>query len=289
MVFKSQFNHSIILPPAIDALFGLTSDERFAEVKRVCERDEVEALNTFVAPLTNWMNDVDYVLDNYSDVVDALEDHFNKPGRPDATRATWGSLRFESEMLNYIDEKFGYMTDTPISWGGICHVFFNRSIRTMQRRQAYKAMLTSGDTVIPPKKGNGKPSGKASSTKNTVDEAEYNDVKNVASLAVKWASEAPDSSYAQAIMKLAAERAKRLGQNAPSFVLKSDARPVITTPKALFDFLNSEYINVLDDVFNPESEPKEFARKLAEFAREIARAFHGNKIVVEITVDEKTQ
>ncbi len=154
VVSNPLFSHSIIIPPAIDALFGMTTEERIAEVKRVCERDEVEALNSFVAPLTHWMNDLDYVLDNYGDVVDVLADHFNKQGRPQAKRATWGDLNFDSETLKYVDVKFGYKPEMAISWAGICHVFFNRSIRTMQRRKAYKAMLTSGETVVSPKPTN---------------------------------------------------------------------------------------------------------------------------------------
>lgn len=36
-----------------------------------------------------------------------LGDHFNRPSRPEATRATWGDLGFDSEALKYIGEKFG--------------------------------------------------------------------------------------------------------------------------------------------------------------------------------------
>ena len=60
--------------------------------------------------------------------------------------------------------------------------------------------------------------------------------------------------------------------------------PKANTPKALFNFLNSEYIDVLDAVFDPESEPEEFARKLEAFAGEIAAAFHGTKVRVKVEV-----
>jgi hypothetical protein len=79
------------MPPAIEALFGMTSEERFAEIKRTCQRDEVEALRAYVLPLTNWINDISYLLNNYNEVVQALEEHFNKTGRPEAARATWAT------------------------------------------------------------------------------------------------------------------------------------------------------------------------------------------------------
>jgi hypothetical protein len=60
--------------------------------------------------------------------------------------------------------------------------------------------------------------------------------------------------------------------------------PKGTTPRALFDFLNSEYIDVLDAVFKPQSEPDEFAERLELFAGEIATAFHGDKVQVTVTV-----
>jgi hypothetical protein len=43
--------------------------------------------------------------------------------------------------------------------------------------------------------------------------------------------------------------------------------PKANTPKALFNFLNSEYIDVLDAVFDPESEPEEFACKARSVRR----------------------
>jgi hypothetical protein len=49
---KSQFNQTIIIPDAIDALFGMAAEERFAEIKRACERDEVPcACNDYFAPV----------------------------------------------------------------------------------------------------------------------------------------------------------------------------------------------------------------------------------------------
>jgi hypothetical protein len=232
---KSQFNQTIIIPDAIDALFGMTAEERFAEVKRACERDEVTALTTYVAPLTTWINDLDYVMDNYGDVVQALEQHFNKPGRPETIRATWGDMSFDTETLKYIQEKFGYKTETPISWAGICHVFFNRSIRTMQRRKAYKSMLTSGETVIPPKHNRERTGTRGSSGSNKrIDPAEHTEAKNIASLAVRWASENPDNDNAQAIMKIATDRANRLAQNIPLFELNSGMNGnTETTPEPL--------------------------------------------------------
>jgi hypothetical protein len=184
---ESQFNQTIVITPAIEALFGLPPEERFEEVKRACERNEAEALSNYVAPLTNWINDLDYVLDNYAEVVEALEDHFNRPGRPEAGRATWGDLGFDAEMLKYVDQKFQDESDTPISWAGICHVFFNRSIRTMQRRKAFQLMLSSGETVIPDRKKRTKSS---ASNNKPIDQAELEDI---ASRAVEWASENPDN------------------------------------------------------------------------------------------------
>ena len=112
---NSQFNQTIIIPAALDALFGMSAEERVAEVKRVCERDEVEALNTYVAPLTRWLNDLDYVLDNYADVVDALEDHFNN-------RARILQIRREGVSLGKIAAMTGYNKSTvhlAVSAGGV--------------------------------------------------------------------------------------------------------------------------------------------------------------------------
>ena len=212
---ESEFHQTIIIPPAIDTLLGMTVEERVVEVRRACERDEVAALRAYVIPLTNWMTDLDFILANYGEVVEALEEHFNKPGRPEAGRATWGDLEFTPEMMKHLDEKFQYKSDTPISWAGICHVFFNRSIRTMQRRKAFQLMLTSGEAEIPRRKKRPKPS---TSNDKPLDQVELEDI---ASRAIEWASENPDNNIAQAIMKIAADRANRLAQNVPSFEVTS--------------------------------------------------------------------
>ena len=288
---SSQFSQTIVIPAALDALFGMTPEERVAEVMRLCERNEVEALNRYVAPLTRWLNDLDYILDNYADVVDALENHFNKPGRPDGKRARWSDLGFDASMLSYIDQKFGYKPEMPIVWAGICHVFFNRTIRTMQRRKAYKSMLTSGETLVPPKKPRKEPE-----PKSNIDPAEFEDVKKVALLGVKWASESPESSYAQAIMKLAGDRAKHLGQDGLALVAqtpsKDDPQKIaesIHTPRALWSEINksSTWIDALDNVFMVESEA-EFGARVQEFAQYIADGFRkGFKVEVHVGAKEE--
>ena len=65
--------------------------------------------------------------------------------------------------------------------------------------------------------------------------------------------------------------------------------PEANTPKALFNFLNSEYIDVLDAVFDPESTPEEFARNLEAFANEIAAAFHGTRVRVKVELIGENQ
>jgi hypothetical protein len=276
---KSKFNQTIIIPAAIDALFGMTPAERFEEVKCACERNEVEALNTYVAPLTHWMNDLDYVLDNYAEVVEALEEHFNKPGRPEMGRATWGDLAFDDETVKYIDKKFGYKPETSISWGGICHVFFNRSIRTMQRRKAFQSMLTSGETVISPRKERGKSSGPggAASDKKSTDDADYTEAKNLALLAVKWASENPDNDNAQAIMKIAADRANRLAQNGPQ-LLKPVAKAVTTpVPRAM----PTEAADQLREALGNEPDRDVASRLLTEHLQNYASQFSNGRIKIK--------
>ncbi len=66
-----------------------------------------------------------------------------------------------------------------------------------------------------------------------------------------------------------------------------DPKLNVATPKALFNFLNTKYIDVLDAVFGPESDPKEFATRLQAFAEAIARAFHGDEVQVTVQARKK--
>jgi hypothetical protein len=92
-----------------------------------------------------------------------------------------GDLSLDTQTLKCISEKFGYTTDSPITWAGICHVFFNKSIRTMQRQKSYQAMLTSGETIVPHKNSSRKRP--VSNPAKTADDPE---TETLARLAIEW-------------------------------------------------------------------------------------------------------